>query len=548
MLLPALRALLARPTVGPGRLPAVVVRLAAYAVAVAALGVWVGFTRLGAGGLWGDEASFAFTTDHMLETGDWVVPRIHDAGPHLNAAPLYNWLTCLTAGWFGDGNLKYRAWAAGFGVGCGLAVLALGAVLFRPAVGLVAAVVLLSNHHLLFVHGVRHGVMETGTMFFVTLGAVCYARACRSAGRGLGWWAGAGLCLGAGTLMKPPAIPGFFFLVTCAHHLLTRRDLPVRARLAGPLLALAAAAVAVPWYAALYDRLGQPALEHLFVHNSVGRAAADMTATGPQPMFYLDWARDSSAAFRFALPALAVAAAVAAAGRGPGWGLPALLAGSFLAAISAAATKLHHYSYYAFPFLAVLVAAVLLAGLGPPPAPGRRVRAAWRVLAVAGAAAAAAAAVGDCRSAVRHVGKHPYREYPPLVFHDALRGELEAGRVRLVVYRQPPANPALGLGEAELYHLRFRMPQATPVTTHAELNGLLADGRPAVVCPSPGTDHARLAAAGLLPVPDRVVAVRTEPAEYHVLLFHGAEAACDLGGLIRSVTVDRHGRPLPAPR
>src|SRR4051812_22976679 len=96
------------------------IRLVAYALVIAAVGCWSCFSRLGASMLLGDEAYFAFTTEHMLATGDYVVPNIGRPHPHLNAAPLYNWLSCLTADWLGDPNVRHRAWSAAFGVGCGL--------------------------------------------------------------------------------------------------------------------------------------------------------------------------------------------------------------------------------------------------------------------------------------------------------------------------------------------------------------------------------------------------------------------------------------------
>src|SRR5436190_4284932 len=162
-------------------------RLAVYAVALTALGGWTCFYQLDAGMLVGDEAAFAHTTDRMQRTGDYVVPYIDGRDqPHLNAAPLYNWLTCLTADLFEDGNLRHRFWGAAFGVGCGLAALALGAVLFGPEVGFLAGVLLLTNFAFLFLHGARWCVMESGVAFFATLMLTCYATTA-GPGRDRGW-------------------------------------------------------------------------------------------------------------------------------------------------------------------------------------------------------------------------------------------------------------------------------------------------------------------------------------------------------------------------
>ena len=79
-------------------------RIALYGVVVFGVSVWSCFDRLGEGMLVGDEAWFAYTTEHMLESGDYVVPSIGNAYPHLNAAPLFNWCCCLTANFAGDTN------------------------------------------------------------------------------------------------------------------------------------------------------------------------------------------------------------------------------------------------------------------------------------------------------------------------------------------------------------------------------------------------------------------------------------------------------------
>ena len=74
------------------------------------------FLRLSEGTLFGDEAAFACTTDRMQSTGNWIVPFLADK-PHLNATPLYNWLTLAVVPWSDGTPLSYRFWSAAFGVG-----------------------------------------------------------------------------------------------------------------------------------------------------------------------------------------------------------------------------------------------------------------------------------------------------------------------------------------------------------------------------------------------------------------------------------------------
>ena len=212
-------------------------RVAVYASVVLAVSSWACLHRLGEGMLTFDEAWFAVTTEHMLATGDYVVPTIGEPrgrmvmSPHLNAAPLYNWLCCLTADALGDGPLRYRLWSGLFGVGCALSALALAAMIFGAEAGLVAGLLVATNAHFLFVHGIREGRMDPALACLVTLAVIAAVRAHRAAGIGAGWWALVGVGIGLAALMKPPVMAGFFLVALAVHHLAARRDLPWKARL-----------------------------------------------------------------------------------------------------------------------------------------------------------------------------------------------------------------------------------------------------------------------------------------------------------------------------
>jgi 4-amino-4-deoxy-L-arabinose transferase-like glycosyltransferase len=529
------------PLVGPR------VRLAVYALAVVAWGGWATFTRLGEGMVVHDEAAFAYTTDHMLASGDWVVPRISEHGPHLNATPLYNWLSALTAEWAGTRYLRYRLWAAVFAVACGLATLALGTLLFSAEVGFLAGLVLLSNRYFLFAHAARAGMMETGLAFFVTCLVACYVKAAHSETRPRLWWALAGLSLAGAVLTKPPVMGGFFFGVICLHHLAVRRDLPWKSRLVGPFVALAVCvAVAGAWFAVMYSRVGWVSLESLFLFNSVGRAAEAGGYTVPQPpWFYVDHVPKSSRAFGLALPAVVVAGLLALRGRaGFAWGLPALLATAFVAALSCAATKHTHYFYATLPLLSVLTAALFLVGFGPPPASGPRARVAWRLVGIVGAVAAGILVWKDCRTAAKDIQK-PRWDYPPALVHDAIRGEIEAGRARLVLFAFPDGTEypdrTLGFTPADPYYGQFRLPLAVRVRTARELNALLADGTPSVLFLPPFLRFEQLVREGVTAGPDRELFTRSEDHPYPVLLFRGADRVCHLRELLEAIRTESDG-------
>ena len=512
-------------------------RVIAYAIILIALGSWTCFHRLGEGMLIADEASFAYTTDHMLQTGDWIVPYIHARNPHLNAAPLYNWLTNLTAPLFGDGNLKYRVWSAVFGIGCALAALALGTLLFRPEVGFLAGLLLLTNVYFLVMHGARCCVMEAGLAFCVTTMVACYVKANSTLTQPRLWWALTGLCLGLAVLMKPPAMGGFFFVSLCGYHLVARRDLPWKTRLAGPMVAgCLAFLVALPWYAMIYARLGMDGLDHLFLTNSV-RRAADAGRGNTQPMgFYAEHIWSSSLGFRFVLPGLVFGVVCILVGwNRRAWGVLVVPTGAFVLAISCSATKHHHYAFPAYPLLSVAAAALLLAGLTPPRTPERvRTKWFWRSVAILGVAVATNALWADFRQVAWQVRAERW-DYPAVRFHRALETELVAGDARLVLYAFPgdrdTLDRKLGVAAHDMYY-PATLPHALRVTTIADLNRTLADGKPTVVILPPLLTSERLLKAGLTAIPERSLMVRSDLFPYPVLLFHGAETKLGLTELL----------------
>lgn len=532
--------------------PSVRVRVAIYALVLGFVGTCVGFYRLSAGMLVCDEASFAYTTDRMLRTGDWVVPYIHDRGPHLNATPLFNWLSALTAPLLGDGNFHYRVWSAAFGVGCVLATFALATLLFSAEVGLLSGLLLLGNFSFVFLHGMRSSVMESMLAFFVTAMAICYVRTFQVPERARLWWGLTGLCLGLAVLTKPPAMGGFFFCSLCLHHLITRSDLSWKGRLLGPLGAgVVAGLVALPWYGMIYARVGWPAIDQLFLGNSIRRASnAGQGAVLPFT-FYFEQIRNSSAGFQLVIPTLIASTFALLFGRERrSWALLLLLVVPFLLVISNAATKHAHYAYAAFPFLAVAIAACLLSGLMQfSVAETLRGRTAWGVLAVVGVVGAGLLVRSDLLITKWFLNA-PHWDYPALRLYEVVEPERKGGDGRVVLYQFPKGaeriDRSLGFTAHDLYYLD-RMASSVRATSVADLNRILADGLPTVVIfPPKGMTAEQLAKDGLQFPPDRVVLTKSEVFVYPVMLFHEAEAKLGLGAVLNEVQLPP-GHPVPQP-
>src|SRR6185503_8249238 len=112
-----------------------------------------------------DEARTALVVQEMLATGDWSIARM-PGGVHGKKPPLYHWLTALTSReGFDETTLRLPAAVAGSGTV--VVVYLLGAELAAPAVGLVAAAVLIASPG--FFEWARVGRMETLLVFCLSL-------------------------------------------------------------------------------------------------------------------------------------------------------------------------------------------------------------------------------------------------------------------------------------------------------------------------------------------------------------------------------------------
>jgi hypothetical protein len=504
-------------------------RIVVYALLLTLLAGVCCFSRLSEGTLLGDEAAFACTTDRMRVTGDWVVPFLADK-PHLNATPLYNWLTLAIAPWFNEAPLWYRFWSAAFGVGCVLLVFALGTRLFRPAVGLLAGLFLTFNRDFLFHHGIRFGGMDAMLAFFVSAATLCYAWVVARPGRARTAWALLGLCIGLAWLSKPPVFGCFFLTLISLHHLWARRGQPWASRVAGPLLALAAGLLlAAPWYVLLWCRLGNACLHALFVFNSVERA---LDPTHRDFLCCPYAIAHASNGFKLVPVALACALGCWLTNhRRPQWGLLLLLACGHLLALTAAG-KATQYIYYAFPLLSVLLAGLFLES-GPRLA-GRCRPGLARTASIAGAGLAVALVGADAVKTLRTLAS-PVWVHPPVGIYERLVAELERGRCRLVLFDFPSRDGTSSTGRQggnfeDLYY-STHMPLADRAGGVAELKDLLRDGKPAIVLLPPLTSP-QPQIAGLRPEV-RLEANPWRGYTYPVLAFHGATAELPAAELVR---------------
>src|SRR5262245_61313048 len=180
-----------------------------------------------------DEARTALVVREMLASGDWSIARM-PGRVHGKKPPLYHWLTAV-ASRHGLDETTLRLPAAVAASGTAVVVYLLGAQLVAPAIGLVAAAVLVASPG--FFEWARVGRMETLLVFCLTLSLWGLARWLRWGGYCNGLLFGIGL--GLAILAKGPA--GLLALIIAVLVVITCRARPGHLRKLAPGLALAGA-------------------------------------------------------------------------------------------------------------------------------------------------------------------------------------------------------------------------------------------------------------------------------------------------------------------
>lgn len=226
-----------------------------------------------------DEARFAQASRQMLESGDWLIPRVQDR-LRLNKPPLIYWLQASSAAALTgnqpqhDAIWMYRVPSVLCAISAVLLTWRLGRSMFDPRVGWLAAALLAVCPLVVFdAHQARADQLLLATSTLTMLAAWSVLK---RAWEGqpvpillsIGLWA----AVGQGVLAKGPITPLILALTVAWMAFVGRRAAWIRSL--RPFLGLAVIALMVgPWFGVVVHRVGFSNYIHIIFEESLGRAA-----------------------------------------------------------------------------------------------------------------------------------------------------------------------------------------------------------------------------------------------------------------------------------
>ncbi len=147
-------------------------QFALHACLITTIAVAVFFSNLGKARLWDrDEPRNAGCAAEMMERGDYVVPMFNDELRHQKPVLLY-WLMMSAYAVFGVNEFSARFWSALLALGTVWMTYAIARRLFRPAIGMMSAIVLSTT--LMFGVAGRAATPDSVLIFCSTLALLIY--------------------------------------------------------------------------------------------------------------------------------------------------------------------------------------------------------------------------------------------------------------------------------------------------------------------------------------------------------------------------------------
>ena len=230
-----------------------------------------------------DEGRYADIASAMLNTGDWVTPRLNGY-KFFDKPPLHYWGSAISMAILGESNAAARLWCAGLGFLCALWMWFVGRQLYGEQAGRYTFLILLSS--ILYVAIGHANVLDMGVSAFLalTLGAFALAQTRRNtSSQGQGWmllsWAGL-----AGAMLSKGLIGIVFPGTAIVLYSLWQRDWELWRNLfvvKGLSLFLL---LVLPWFI-LVSQANEQFLHFFFIHEHFERFTSDVHSRN-QPWWY----------------------------------------------------------------------------------------------------------------------------------------------------------------------------------------------------------------------------------------------------------------------
>ena len=301
-----------------------------------------------------DEGRYAEIPREMIETGDWVTPRLNYV-KYFEKPPLLYWLTGASFLVFGPTEGAARVVPALSGIATILLAYFLGRSMFGPRAGLIGAAILATSPLFFVLSQVLIIDMLLTAAITATLAAVWAAHRAEDKGR---FAVLAAVATAVGVLAKGPValvLAGGVALL----YLLARRDFATLRAFLRPAPLLAFAVIAAPWFV-LVSLRNPEFVEFFFVREHFQRFASKHVGHPEGPFFYLPILLGGPLPWTL----LALPLAGTRAGRAALGGLPrdaVLFLGLWFVVVvgffSVASSKLPPYVLPALPPLAMLAGA-----------------------------------------------------------------------------------------------------------------------------------------------------------------------------------------------
>lgn len=301
-----------------------------------------------------DEPFYALTGREMVQTNDWLTPRIFGE-PQFEKPIFYYWMLAGSYRLFGESEWSGRLPAAVAATLLVLLTYAFARRVFNARAGLLAGVFLVGGVEICLMG--RLMLTDVPLALFITAALYCYWRALEEPERSGRWVFWHLVCTGLAVLTKGPigSLAVLFTMLAFGHF--GKRPSILRGRAFWWGVA-AHAAIVVPWYGLMLTDYGWKFVDEFFYRDNVLRFFKAEHPANNHWWYYPGLLLVGSVPW---LPAVLLAARRAAAGwrTQPGvlfavcWLVPNLL---FL---SAAQSKLPSYGYYLFVPLAFLAGAAL---------------------------------------------------------------------------------------------------------------------------------------------------------------------------------------------